>query len=69
MKRLLLAGVAAAALGGTFAQPSNATIITCDNMPVMVSCYHWGPNGVEHCTVYVAGMGCVEDKIKLEVAS
>lgn len=60
MKRLLLAGaVAAAALAGS--APAHATIVICDNMPVMVGCYWMG--GHQRCTVYAAGIGCVEDLI------
>ena len=60
MKRLLLAGAfAAAALAGS--APAHATIIICDNMPVMVSCYWMG--GSRWCSVYVTRVGCVEDLI------
>ena len=56
MKRLLLAGAAVAALAGSFAQPANATIVICDNMPVMVGCFWMGaPGGPRRCAVYVAG--------------
>ena len=58
MKRLLLTGALAAAFAGT-AAPANATIVICDNMPVMASCYWMG--GGRWCTVYVARVGCVED--------
>jgi hypothetical protein len=65
VKRLLVAGaIAGTALAG-FAQPANATIVICDNMPVMVGCFWMGaPGGPRRCTVYVAGIGCVEDAIK-----
>jgi hypothetical protein len=51
MKRLVLAVAALGAL--SVALPAHATVITCDNLPVMVECYHWGPNGVQHCEVWV----------------
>lgn len=61
MKRLLLGGaVAGAALFGAVPHAS-ATIVICDNMPVMVGCYWMG--GHQKCAVYVAGIGCVEDLI------
>lgn len=61
MKRLLLAGViAGAAIAGT--APANATIVICDNMPVMVSCYWMG--GGKWCNVYVAPRTCIQaDKL------
>lgn len=41
--------------------PAHATVITCDNLPVMVNCYHWGPNGPVHCDVWIAALddGCI----------
>ena len=62
MKRLLIAGaLAGAALAGT--APAQATIVTCDNMPVMVRCYSFREG--KWCTVWVAALsyGCAEDVI------
>lgn len=57
MKRLLLAAViAGAGLAGS--APANATIIICDNMPVMTRCYWVG--GGRWCDVYVAPRTCVQ---------
>jgi hypothetical protein len=51
VKRLLLACVVAgAALTG--AAPANATIVTCDSMPVMARCFWMG--GRKWCDLYVA---------------
>jgi len=61
VKRLLLSGaVAAAALLGSVPQ-ADATIVICDNMPVMVGCYWMG--GGQRCTVYATRVGCVEDLV------
>jgi hypothetical protein len=59
VKRLLIGGaIAGAALLGAIPQ-ANATIVICDNMPVMVGCYWMG--GGQRCTVYATRIGCVED--------
>jgi hypothetical protein len=52
VKRLALLVLATAALA-TGVPAAQATVKTCDNVPVFFDCYHWGPNGVEHCTVWV----------------
>ncbi|HEU0131057.1 MAG TPA: hypothetical protein VFQ85_08715 [Mycobacteriales bacterium] len=50
MKRLLLAAAFAA---GSFAAvaPAHATIITCNNLPVMVECYDFTSH--QWCAVWV----------------
>jgi hypothetical protein len=58
VKRLLLLAVACTGIA-TATVPAHATVITCDNLPVMVNCFHWGPNGVEHCDVWVRP-SCIE---------
>jgi hypothetical protein len=56
MKRLLLAGAAGAALFAT-ALPAHATIISCNNMPVMVRCF--STKYGKWCDVWVAPNTCI----------
>jgi hypothetical protein len=53
----LLAAAAIAAIAAT-AAPAHATIIICNNLPVMVQCFDQSHPGT-HCTVWVRGEGAI----------